>query len=647
MPDVFSTVEDVESHVVLDYTSRDFTAIRAQLVGLARGIMPEWETAGEASDFGTLLLELFAYMGDVMHFYIDRTASEAFLGTALRRQSVLYIADMMGYTPIGQQSAVVKLLFTLTPLDTNDLSVVQESVTIPAGTRIHNSATSSDNLIVFELNTEIVLNPGDSDIVGYATEGVMHYDYLLGISAGTPNTEFIIPDKGVVYNSVSMQSREGPSVIDWSYISDLALARPTQSVFTTFIDEAEFTHVVFGDQAAGRVPPVNAEIFVSYRTGVGAEANALAPGDLTNIRTQDSTVDLFSVVCHNPTSPVGGTDPETIDAMRASIPRAASRFKNRAITLNDYADLAMQVPGVAKSMAHGEVYSSIHVRVAPTQGQGDDTYMGLLCDNVEQYLSDKIIVGSAVQAEPRGDNDPATEIAISQLWQYVQIRLMVHVQDSYNRTNVRRSVEQALRQMLDFDNVDFGTRVSIGSIYRVALSIQGVEWVDLFWLDGSDPGTNEVSIWQVDDNRKIADIVTAETLIPKITPPLVLKTATVNNKALTTNVVTLTTAAAHGLAVGDIINVSGVDNPPTPPVFNGQFTVVSVPTTTTLTYAKTNANVASVVVSPVGSITQVDPNRPELDPFWTSAANTWPNLSDDERTHDGLWVQAQGGLPGT
>ena len=53
------------SKVVLDYTSRDFTAIRAQLIGLAKGLMPEWETAGEASDFGTLLLELFSYMGDV------------------------------------------------------------------------------------------------------------------------------------------------------------------------------------------------------------------------------------------------------------------------------------------------------------------------------------------------------------------------------------------------------------------------------------------------------------------------------------------------------------------------------------------------------------------------------------------------------
>ena len=71
-----------QGKVVLDYTSRDFNAIRAQLVGLAKGLMPDWQTAGEPSDFGTLLLELFAYMGDVIHFYIDRTASEAFRSTS-------------------------------------------------------------------------------------------------------------------------------------------------------------------------------------------------------------------------------------------------------------------------------------------------------------------------------------------------------------------------------------------------------------------------------------------------------------------------------------------------------------------------------------------------------------------------------------
>ena len=137
MPDVFSTTQDLTTNVVLDYTSRDFTAIRAQLVGLARGIMPEWTTVGEPSDFGTLLLELFAYLGDVMHFYIDRTASEAFLGTAVRRQSVLYIADM--------RRAVMGRLFA-TPVDTiypgdvlSDAEVAQAGMVyrwVPAGVTV-------------------------------------------------------------------------------------------------------------------------------------------------------------------------------------------------------------------------------------------------------------------------------------------------------------------------------------------------------------------------------------------------------------------------------------------------------------------------------------------------------------------------------
>ena len=105
--------ESLKEQAVLDYTSRDFLAIRAQLVGLAKGRMPDWNTAGESSDFGTLLMEIFAYMGDTLNFYIDRTASEAFLSTAVRRQSVYYIADMLGYTPIGQHGASVYLTFKI------------------------------------------------------------------------------------------------------------------------------------------------------------------------------------------------------------------------------------------------------------------------------------------------------------------------------------------------------------------------------------------------------------------------------------------------------------------------------------------------------------------------------------------------------
>ena len=74
----------------------------------------------------------------------------------------------------------------------------------------------------------------------------------------------------------------------------------------------------------------------------------------------------------------------------------------------------------------------------------------------------------------------------------------------------------------------------------------------------------------------------------------------VSNKALTSNVATLTTSAVHGLAVDDSVWVEGVDS-----TFNGQYTVTGVPTTTTFTYAKTASNVASTAVSPVGKVNKV------------------------------------------
>jgi hypothetical protein len=81
-------------------------------------------------------------------------------------------------------------------------------------------------------------------------------------------------------------------------------------------------------------------------------------------------------------------------------------------------------------------------------------------------------------------------------------------------------------------------------------------------------------------------------------------TNTVTNKALTSNVATLTTGTTHSLAVGDIIVVGGVDT-----TFNGTHVVVSVPTTTTFTFAKEAANVTSAAVSPVGTTSAATKRR--------------------------------------
>jgi hypothetical protein len=73
-------------------------------------------------------------------------------------------------------------------------------------------------------------------------------------------------------------------------------------------------------------------------------------------------------------------------------------------------------------------------------------------------------------------------------------------------------------------------------------------------------------------------------------------TKAVSNKALTSNVATLTTSTTHGFSVGDIVTVGTVDA-----TFNGVYVVKAVPTTTTFTYDKTASNVTSTAVTPAGS----------------------------------------------
>ena len=463
---------------------------------------------------------------------------------------------MLGYRPIGQQAASVGLEFRrIAPADPEH---PDPAVTLPVGTRVYNETDNADDLVVFELNQEVTLVPGQTipdpavlpvQLPIFATEGITVRDSLLGVSKGAPNGEFRIIDKGVVFNTVSVRSNEGGQTLSWAFVTDLSLARPTQAVFTTFLDDQDYTHVVFGDNASGRIPPVNAELYVTYRFGRGAMANDLGPGAINTIASSTAPgVDLWDISVSNLASPLGGTDPETVDAMRQSIPRAAARIKSRAVTLNDYADLAMQVPGVAKSVAHGTVYTAVHVRIAPQEGQADSTYMQRLINDVEYYMKDKVIVGSTVYAEP---------VDVNELWMNTYIRVLVHVTEGFNRTSVHQQVESVIRQALNFNAVDFGTSVTIGKVYRAALAVQGVEWCELMWLDTSEPTLSQDKAMHIGTEpagQQVNDLLTNELLIPRIEP------------------------------------------------------------------------------------TFIDPPAAEAD---------FPTLSEPERTHDGLWVWAVGGVPGT
>jgi len=99
--------------------------------------------------------------------------------------------------------------------------------------------------------------------------------------------------------------------------------------------------------------------------------------------------------------------------------------------------------------------------------------------------------------------------------------------------------------------------------------------------------------WDKDSITYNGILLSDEYDVDKVFPKI---TVSITNKALTSNVATLTTSAAHGLCTGMQITITGVDA-----TFNGEYRITSVPTTTTFTYAKTASNVASTAVSPAGT----------------------------------------------
>lgn len=111
------------------------------------------------------------------------------------------------------------------------------------------------------------------------------------------------------------------------------------------------------------------------------------------------------------------------------------------------------------------------------------------------------------------------------------------------------------------------------------------------WAPGADG--NPIS-WQTSYHFDVRDRNAPDGRARKTFGPFTVTgtSKTVTNKALTTNVATLTTSTAHGLVVGNTITVAISDA-----VFDGTHTVTAVPSATTISYAKTNANVTSAAAT--------------------------------------------------
>jgi hypothetical protein len=486
-------------------------------------------------------------MGDILNYYIDKSANEAFISTASQRENVLQLARLLGYKPTESTASTVTVTFSNTSAS---------SITVPALTQVATStiANASTNQIVFETVSAVTVPAGNTSTTATAIQGVTISSELIGVSNGQVNQTFQLADSPVISGSVSLLVGS----INYSEVQYLIDFNGYDPVFSTYTNASGTTFIVFGDNISGRVPPNNAEIYATYRVGGGSEGNVAANTIrfvLTNAASGLSVLNQF-VSGSDDGSAAGGADPESTDSIRINAPLSV-RALNRAVSLADYSALVVQVSGVAKAIAIANVYSSVTVFFAPYGDKGiqidgvtPSTVFNNLKATVQEYLVDKIPANTTVTFQPPSYVPVLIDAAVTCLPQYKQ-------------SLVEADVNSILSELLAFDNVAFADRITLQDVLAAISSVQGVAYAQITRL--------------VREDQNI--------------------TKTVTNKALTSNVATLTVGSGHGLSVGQTIKVADVDT-----TFNGTY-VVTATASTTISYVCVATNVSSTAVTGSAAVT--------------------------------------------
>ncbi|MBK7537576.1 MAG: baseplate J/gp47 family protein [Myxococcales bacterium] len=317
-----------------DYTDRDFDALRARLQSLVLSVFPEWSDFDVAS-FGNLLLEMFAFVGDVLGYYQDALARESRLVTATQRRHVISLAKMLGYRLSGAQAATATVRFSLA-------RPPAAAVTLPPGMVVRTPQITEP--VRFQLLAPTVIPAGATppEVVAVVEHSKTHVQLV--DARGAPALEVPLDFGPYLDGSASATTAQG----EFSEVESFLSSRPSDRHFQVMVDPTDRATLRFGDGSAG-VPPTGT-VRVTYKIGGGAQGNVHA-GQLTVVEGAfvDAHGNPVQVSAVNPEPASGGVNRQSIASAKLLAPESL-RAPSRTVTREDFEINAQRLPGVARAL---------------------------------------------------------------------------------------------------------------------------------------------------------------------------------------------------------------------------------------------------------------------------------------------------------
>jgi hypothetical protein len=131
-----------DQKVNINYLNKDFNQFKASLVDYAKTYFPTVYNDFTPSSPGMMFMEMSAYIGDVLSFYLDNQIQETFLQYTRQQNNLYNLAYTMGYKP------------KITSVATTNIDIYQQVPTLAGNTPDYNYALfMSPNVVVKSTST--------------------------------------------------------------------------------------------------------------------------------------------------------------------------------------------------------------------------------------------------------------------------------------------------------------------------------------------------------------------------------------------------------------------------------------------------------------------------------------------------------------
>lgn len=466
----------------LQITELDFDQIKNNLKAFLQqqDMFTDYDFTGSGLN---ILLDILAFNTHYQAYYLNMIANEAFLDTALLRDSVVSHAKALGYTPQSKKSSSAIINFQVDSTNNNI-----GKLTIPRGYSFLSNQIDgkSYNFIVLEDTTVTKANTIYLFENLSINEGQLsNYSYVHN-QASNPKQIFDIPDENVDIDTlvVSVSPAQGNTDITY-YNKALDLTDITATSEVYFVQEARNGkfQIYFGNDVIGKAIPDGGVVYINYLITNNYNANKANNFIGTSVFVDSLSETLTNLTVIPISAAKGGLGNETVDSIKYSAPLAYAS-QNRLVTYKDYELIIRKnYPNIDSiSVWGGEdefppVYGKVFISLKPSDNyyisetEKDNIIANIISPKsmvtVKTEIRDPdflyILVDVAVQYDPKRTLNTTDTIKL----------LIVNAINTYNTTYLNKFEAKFVQSKLEetINGIDLNSIIGCKSIIKVQKKI--------------------------------------------------------------------------------------------------------------------------------------------------------------------------------